>query len=158
MSNEVGRPTMLNEMLLVKIKDGILNGDTYLKISQDIGVPYDTFEGWIKRNYDNFADTLLTYKHERLLRKAERNIEDVMDMSTQNTGMTMKGEQYEFHDPKLEAIKADVSKFALETLGRNNYHRKTENDNVNKNITWQFVRGDANTDSRPIPQSTSAVA
>jgi hypothetical protein len=55
----------------------------------------------------DFSDILLSYKHERILNKAEANLEQLMD-----------GED--------ERIRADLSKFALETLNKRHYSKRQE--------------------------------
>jgi len=104
---EVGRPSELDNELLVKIKDCIVEGKNYLETSQEIGVPYDTFCGWKKRNYDGFADTLLTYEHERMVKKAEKRIEQLVYAED-------------------EKVALNASTFIAETLGKKHYSKRSE--------------------------------
>lgn len=154
MSGEVGRPSQLTEEMTVRIRDCILDGKTQKETAAFLGINENTFEGWVKRNYDGFADTLLTYKHQRLLNKAERNIEQALDMDTDNVGATMKGEIYTFRDPKLEQIKTSTAVFVSETLGRKNFHKKKELDHTGVFKTYEIIRGDA--DSTRFVSATSA--
>lgn len=104
---EVGRPTELNEETLVKIKQGVLDGKLDKEIAEDIGVPYDTFAGWKKRNYDNFADHYLTYEHERKIRKASKKIEELISSED-------------------EKVALNASTFIAETLGKTHYSKRNE--------------------------------
>lgn len=108
MANEVGRPSVLdNEQIVLKIKQMYLDGMNEKSISESMDIPYDTWVYWKWKNYQGFADKLLSYKHERMLMKAETNIEQLMSSDD-------------------ERVKADVSKFALETLGKKAYSKRVE--------------------------------
>lgn len=157
MSNDVGRPSALTEEMTVKIKYCILEGKNNKETAEELGIPYDTFEGWVKRNYDSFADSLLLYKHQRLLNKAERNLENYLDMDTTNHAATMKGVVYEFTDPKLEQVKGNITTFVSETLGRSNYHKKKELDHTGEFTTYEIIEGNEETDI-PVSEATPAVA
>lgn len=117
---EVGRPTELDNELLVKIKECIVEGKNYLETSQEIGVPYDTFCGWKKRNYDGFADRLLTYEHERMVKKAEKRIEQLI---------------YSEDD----RVSLNASTFIAETLGKKNYSKRTEIEGKTELVVKQIT-------------------
>lgn len=70
---------MLDDELKLKIRELVLDGATYETIAETIGVPYQTFRSWVARNYQALADALTTYRHERMLRKAEAAIETLVD-------------------------------------------------------------------------------
>lgn len=108
-----GRPTELTEELLVKIKNLVIEGKLEKEIAEEISVPYDTFAGWKKRNFDNFADLFLSYEHERKLRKAERKLEVLVDSDN-------------------EKVALGASTFIAETLGRKHYSKRTEADITSK--------------------------
>ena len=109
MSNEVGRPTELDNELMLKIRDLVQEGKTIKEMSEILDIPYATMRYWSATNYQSFADKLLAYKHERMLRKAETNIEVIMDNE----------------DPRLML---DASKFVAETIGKKNYSKQVNND------------------------------
>lgn len=108
MKQDVGRPSVLDdEQVVLKIKQMYLDGANEKTIAESIGVPYDTWCYWKWKNYQSFADKLLSYKHERILLKAESNLEQLLE-----------GED--------ERIRADLSKFALETLNKRHYSKRQE--------------------------------
>ena len=104
-----GRPSVLDdEQVVLKIKEMYLTGANEKTIAEAFSIPYDTWVYWKWKNYKGFADKLLSYKHERILLKAEANLEQLLE-----------GED--------ERIRADLSKFALETLDKRHYSKRTEN-------------------------------
>lgn len=104
-----GRPSVLDdEQIVLKIKEMYLDGTNEKTIAQAFDIPYDTWVYWKWKNYQGFADKLLSYKHERILKKAEANLEQLLE-----------GDD--------DRIRADLSKFALETLSKKYYSKRTEN-------------------------------
>ena len=61
-----------------------------------------------------------------LIKKAEGNLKDFLEMDITNTGTTKSGEIYEYDDTGKLKVKADVSKFILERLNKKKYSLKTE--------------------------------
>jgi len=107
MAEEVGRPTVLDDKLLTKIRDLVLDGHTLQDIAQIIEVPWGTVKDWNYRNYEGFSDKLLSYKHERLINKAESNVEVLLSSEDERVG-------------------ADMTKFTLETLAKQRYSKRSE--------------------------------
>jgi len=108
MNKEVGRPSQLkDDQFLLKIRELVLQGATEAVMQQALDIPKGTWDYWKWKNYEGFQDILLSYKHERILNKAEANLEQLMD-----------GED--------ERIRADLSKFALETLNKRHYSKRQE--------------------------------
>jgi hypothetical protein len=108
--SEVGRPSVLDdEQKVLKIKDLYLSGLNEKQIAEILEIPLDTWNYWKWKNYQSFNDKLLSYKHERMLLKAETNLEVLMASED-------------------ERVKADVSKFVSETIGKKHYSKKTETD------------------------------
>ena len=125
MSN-AGRPTELNEELMLKIRDLVLDGMSIKDMSEILGIPYATMRYWSATNYQSFAAKLLSYKHERIIQKAETNLEELLT-----------GED--------DMIRADLSKFALETLSKKNYSKRTElTGNEGKDLQINIVKYDNN--------------
>lgn len=131
--SEVGRPTELNDVFCLKIRQWVLEGKTLKEIAELSEIPYDTMQGWVSRNYEGFADRMHTYKLERRLAKAEANIDEILDMDVTNKevvkigfGEDVEYEMKEFKDPKLIKIKADISTFVSETVGKKDYSKRTE--------------------------------
>ena len=122
-----GRPTDLTKELLINIKQDILDGKNLKEIAQHREIPEITIYTWHSKNYIGLADKIENWKRDRKLMLAERNIEEMLEMS--DTNLKEVGEQIKvFKDPQLTRIKADLSKFVAETLGRNNYSKRTETD------------------------------
>lgn len=109
MSKEVGRPSELSEELMLKIRDLVLDGKSIKDMSEILDIPYATMRYWSATNYQSFTDKLLSYKHERMLRKAETNLEVLQDSED-------------------ERVNLQANTFVLETLGKKNYAKKTETD------------------------------
>jgi hypothetical protein len=61
-----------------------------------------------------------------MLKKAESNINEFLAMDTMNTGHTQKGDIFEFDDPRLKKIKADISMFTLERLHKTKWSARQE--------------------------------
>lgn len=74
-------------------------------------------------------------QRERMLVKAERNLDEFLDMPTTNEIIGKMGEKIVYDDPKLKKIKADVSTFTAETLGKKYYSKRGAlEDDDGKNI------------------------
>lgn len=105
---DVGRPSVLDdEQVLLKIRELYLDGRNEKDIAEILDIPYDTWGYWKWKNYQGFADRLLSYKHERIIKKAEANLEQLLE-----------GDD--------EKIRADLSKFALETLSKKHFSKRTD--------------------------------
>lgn len=133
MSMPAGRPTELDDDLLLKMREGIIQGKTMKEMAELSGIPLDTVQGWISRNYNGFSDKMKLWKMERRLAKAEENIDEVLEMDTINKEVIKLGygedatyDAEDFQDPRLIKIKADVSTFVAETLGRSFYSKRNE--------------------------------
>ena len=106
-NNNPGRPTLLDDHLYRKIRDLVLDGMNLRQISESLEIPYATMRDWDYENYKGFSDKLLSYKHERLLQKAESNLEVLLDAED-------------------DRLKGDMTKFTLESLNKKFYSKRTE--------------------------------
>lgn len=106
---DVGRPSLLDDKdFFLKIRELILDGCTYKEVQETLGIPKGTWNRWYYENLDNFQDILMTYRHERILRKAEANVEVLLESED-------------------ERVMADMTKFSLETLGKDKgFSKRTE--------------------------------
>ena len=102
-----GRPTLLDDHLFRKIKELVLDGLNLRQISEALEIPYATMRDWEYENYKSFSDKMLSFKHERMLLKAENNVEILMGAED-------------------DRVKLDASKFTLETLNKKFYSKRTE--------------------------------
>lgn len=98
--NDVGRPSQLDdEQFLLKIRELVLQGTSELEMQKILDIPSGTWDYWKWKNYQGFADKLMTYRHDRILAKAEANVEVLLESED-------------------ERVVADITKFSLETLGK----------------------------------------
>ena len=104
---EVGRPTVLDNELHLKIKELVLDGMNMKQVAEVLQISYKTMEGWKTRNYEGFADAYLSYEHERKLTKAEAKIEILIDSDD-------------------EKVALNAATFIAETLGKKNYSKRNE--------------------------------
>jgi len=107
---DVGRPSQLqDDQFVLKIRELVLEGKTEEEMQQILDIPKGTWDYWKWKNYESFQDKLLSYRHERMLRKAEINLEVLQDSED-------------------EKVNLQANTFVLETLGKKNYSKKTESD------------------------------
>jgi hypothetical protein len=122
MTKEVGRPTRLDDHLFREIKELVLDGLNLREIAEALDISYATMRDWEYENYKGFSDRMLSFKHERILTKAETNIEVLLDSED-------------------ERVQADISKFALERLNKKVYSTRVENTGADgKDIQPLLVR------------------
>lgn len=149
MSEGVGRKTDLTEELRGMIKQSILDGNNLKKTSEFCFNKLEEFNNlieeerkkelanftqkiynWNYNNYLNISEKIEGWRRDRKLMLAEKNIEEMLLMDDQNTRVieNKKKGDYEitFRDSSLTRIKADISKFVAETLGKNNYAKRQE--------------------------------
>jgi hypothetical protein len=107
---EVGRPSQLDdEQFLLKIRDLVIENRTEKEITEILDIPVGTWDYWKWKNYQGFSDKLLAYKHERMIKKAEANLEVLQESED-------------------ERVNLQANTFVLETLSKNKYSKKTELD------------------------------
>jgi len=145
---EAGRPTDLTKELVSKIKQSILDGNNLKETAKTV---FDTLEqfkdttgeerdkelanftqkiyNWNYDNYLNISDKIEGWRRDRKVLLATNNLEEYLEMNTINKRTGNDGKVDEFNDTGLERIKADMTKFTLETLDKNNYSKKSEVDN-----------------------------
>ena len=105
---DVGRPSQLDdEQFLLKIRELYLEGTNEKQIAEILEIPIGTWDYWKWKNYQGFSDKLLSYKHERMIRKAEMNIEVLQDSED-------------------EKVNLQANTFVLETLGKKNFSKRSE--------------------------------
>ena len=121
-----GRDTILDEELLIKIRDLILDGKNLKEVAEICEIPKVTVYTWNSRNYLDFYNKVENWKRDRKLILAEKNIEEFLEMSDVNKRITKDGDIVVFKDTQLTKIKADTSKFVAETLGRKHYGKSLD--------------------------------
>lgn len=85
---DVGRPSLLDDKdFFLKIRELILGGCTYEEVQESLDIPKGTWNHWYYNNTHNFQDILMSYRHERMLRKAEANIEVLQDSEDERVAL-----------------------------------------------------------------------
>lgn len=108
MSNDVGRPSILDdEQSVLKIRELVKEGMTEAEMQQILDIPKGTWDYWKWKNYQGFQDKLISYRHERMLEKAELNIEVLQDSED-------------------ERVALQANTFVAETLGKKEYSKRNE--------------------------------
>lgn len=121
-----GRPSELDEELEKKMKALFMDGKTWEEIATIIEIPIGTIESWKIRNYQGFDDRFTSWKLERRLKMAEKNLDKFLEMTTPTA--------------KVMEIQADITKFVSETLGKRHYSKKVEQElQTDKPITFQII-------------------
>lgn len=105
-------PMLEDKELLRKIKESILAGNDLKTTANICEIPESTLYTYHSDNYLNIADKILNWKHERMLKLAEMNLEGIMSIG--------------ISDKDSLKVVADVSKFVSETLGKKNYSKRSE--------------------------------
>lgn len=82
-----GRPTVLDEEMLLKIKELYLDGKNMREISDILEIPYKTMEGWKLRNYEGFKDKMIEMRLERMFDKSIDNIEVLQESEDERVNM-----------------------------------------------------------------------
>ncbi len=103
----LGRPTALDDHLFRKIKDLVLEGKNLREIAEILELSYATMRDWEYENYKGFSDRMLSFKHERMIRKAEANLEVLQDSED-------------------ERVALQSNTFVLETLSKKKYSKRVE--------------------------------
>src|SRR5574343_464667 len=101
---KAGRPSVLTDEMFFKIRGLVVDGVGLKDIQSLCEIPNGTWERWYYTNYEGFRDKIDMYRHERMLKKAEYNIERNMSSD----------------DDKL---RLNASKFVAETLGKKKYSK-----------------------------------
>lgn len=143
---KTGVDCMLNKELLERFKEQFIKGkdirNSSIAVFNDLE-QFNKFKGeerekelnnfiqkvynWKYRNELNIATLIETWKLDHQLRLATNNIKGFLKMSTSSKKILSDGETIiEIEDPALVRVKADMSKFVAETIGKSNYSKRTE--------------------------------
>ena len=101
---------------LQKIRTLYLDGRNYKQIQEELLIPAGSWDSIYYRNEYGFRDFINSIKKERILRAAEEFSDKLMSTD-------------ELDDARMYAIKQKEAEFLRETLGKDNYSKKTEVDN-----------------------------
>jgi len=126
---EPGRPSELSDELTMQIRQRVLDGISYTQIQQELAIPVGTWDSWVWRDQDGFRGKLVSWKRERLFKRAEEKLGEFLDSDR----------------PK---VAQDTAKFLAETLGRHTYSRKSEVENTGT-LTVNIVKYDPADNAAP---------
>jgi len=124
--------TRLDEEITLQVRKLVVEGNLYKVIREQLGIKESTWDSWVYRDTQGFRTNLTRWKAERFLRQAEDNVPVLLDAKSEN-------------------VKADMTKFILETGGKEVYSKKQEIDIDLSHIS------DADLDAR-IKQSLAALS
>ena len=125
MPKKPGPKTELDDNLFKDIKKAIIDGNNLRETAKVCGINEGTFYVWHSDNYLKLADKIEGWKRDRKIMLATRNLEEILDMDTDNN-ILKNDVVYTGKDPALLRIKADMTKFTLETLDKDNYSKRNE--------------------------------
>lgn len=87
------------EDITLKVRKLYLDGQSYINIQKELDIPANTWDSWVYKDYKDFRTNLQKFKHERIIRKAEAELEVLMESED-------------------ERIKTSNLQFALKTLAK----------------------------------------
>ena len=93
--------------ITLKVRKLYLDGESYTSIQQELDIPANTWDSWVHKDYKEFRTNLQKFKHERLVRKAELNVDVLLGSED-------------------ERVQSDMTKFTLKALDKDNYSDRTE--------------------------------
>ena len=116
-----------------------MEGNNLKETAKTCGVPESTLYTWHSDNYLNLADKIERWKIDRKIALATGNLEEMLQMETRKRVFIKGGEEEkeivtEEVDPALVRVKADMTKFTLETLDKDNYSKRTDLTTKDKEI------------------------
>lgn len=103
---EVGRPTDIDTLAL-KIRPLVLEGVSYVEIQKLLDISPNTWDTWVYKDFEGFRTNLNNWKKERMIKKAEKTIEELIYAED-------------------DRVRLDASKFTLETLNKEEYSKRSE--------------------------------
>jgi hypothetical protein len=108
-----GPKTELDDALFKEIRKAIIEGKNLKETANVCGIDEQKLYNWKYDNFLNISDKIEGWKRDRKILMATRNLEEILDMQTSK-------------DPALLRIKADMTKFTLETLDKDTYSKRNE--------------------------------
>lgn len=109
----MSRPSDLTDELTLQIRALVLSGEKYVTIQETLGIPSNTWDAWVYKDYKDFRKGLTSWKQERLLKKSEKLSEEILDMSHEIE--TEKGSKVEVD---ILRVKQKESEYVRSTLGK----------------------------------------
>jgi len=129
-----GPKTDLTKKLLAKLKKNIMDGKNLISTAKACNLSESTLYTWHSDNYLNLADEIYKWRLDRKLKLASENLDEMLVMKTKN--MIIKGDDIvEIEDTGLKRIKADMTKFTLETLGKKDFGKNVDMTTKGEKVT-----------------------
>lgn len=96
------------EEITAKVRTQYLDGKSYIEIQEILDIKASTWDSWVYKDYKDFRANLQKFKHEKLVRKAETQLDTLLDSED-------------------ERIQTSNLQFTLKTLGKDEgYSERTE--------------------------------
>lgn len=119
-----GPKTELTDKLFKEIRDLVHSGKNFVEIAKATGIDVQKLYNWRSDNFLGFDNRVRTWQLEAKLNKAERRSEEILSMPTRGDDGKV--------DTGLTSIIQRESQFVRETLGKQIYSKKVEQDITSK--------------------------
>lgn len=123
---EVGRPSTLTDELTFEIRKAVLEGKLYKTIQEELNISPNTWDQWVYVNHKDFRNNLIKWRQERLIKKAEKLSEEILDLLTE-------GEDGRI-DTNLLRIKQKEAEFIRERLSKEQYSTRIDHTTKGEKI------------------------
>jgi hypothetical protein len=141
--------TLQDDNIRNQLRTAIIHGEKIQDTLAQIGISENTYYVNYWRNTKGLRDFIIQAENERLKRIARKNIDDIVSMDTNDKD-----------DIRYLKIKADMSAFVAETLDKENFSKKTDdnadqrtpiNIQVNTYKKIQKLKGQIKDTSKTLP-------
>ena len=109
--------TLQDDNIRNQLRTAIIHGEKIQDTLAQIGISENTYYVNYWRNTKGLRDFIIQAENERLKRIARKNIDDIVSMDTNDKD-----------DIRYLKIKADMSAFVAETLDKENFSKKTDDN------------------------------
>ena len=155
--SNAGAPTFLTDDVLLRIRESVLKGGWLKEIAKETGIKFATVKFWYYTDYQNMRVQLDSWKHERMLKKAEKNIEEILAMKAEGYRYNKAGKRIKAVNGKVLEVKNDMTKFVSKTLGKKFYSEKPDDGgNGNAPITLNLINNYYGNND-PLPVSAQVI-
>jgi hypothetical protein len=108
--------SLQNDNIRDKIRTMLINGQKIKDIQASFGINAGTWDANYYRNTNGFRDFVVNAHNERLKTIARKNIEDIISMPDRDD------------DVRYLKIKSDMSAFVAETLDKENFSKRSDDN------------------------------
>ena len=112
--------TLQDDNIRNQLRTAILQGEKIQDTLAKIGISENTYYVNYWRNTKGLRDFIIQAENERLKRIARKNIDDIINMPERDD------------DVRYLKIKADMTQFVAETLDKENFSKKNDDDKGDK--------------------------